>query len=155
MRDKPLVAIATTGVLNMTAETHGPSNTGGWSRGICKLRPHKATEASIGHTSPLCVSLKIKLRKRARANQAVETSIVHTSPQRKRTGQHRLQNPSAHSRRKYWKFVQETPERVELSPYCDADHALREVLINNKNSTTGNDARAFTAEPMTRGIQRL
>ena len=41
-----------------------------------------------------------ELSRTARANQAVEPSIVHTSPYRKRAGQHRLQNPSAHTRKK-------------------------------------------------------
>ena len=71
--------------------------------------------------------------KPARANQSVEASIVHTSLYRKRAGQQRLQNPIAYSRRKYRKFVQETPYRVELFPYCDADQTFREKSTSLKS----------------------
>ena len=92
--------------------------------------------------------------------RAVGASVVHTSPYRKRAGQPRLQNPSAHSRRKCKKFVKNDQEVTRnmypLSRTTDrrlGGSAKNLARVHNRNSSTGTDAHVSTVEPITRGIR--
>ena len=93
-----LMATVTTGPLTMTGGTQGLSNSGSWTKRICNV---KIKRWRSGH--------EFLRETRSGKNQAVEASIVHTSPNRKRAVQHQFRNPNAHSRTKYRKFVQKQP----------------------------------------------